>query len=32
MHAVLEKFRSYGQQTAVDPDLVFAGAGYGAGS
>lgn len=25
MHRVLEKFRTYGQQDAVDPDLVFGG-------
>ncbi len=28
MSRVLEKFRSYGQQNAVDPDLVFGGARY----
>jgi L-fuculose-phosphate aldolase len=26
MHRVIEKFRTYGQQNAADPDLVFGGA------
>jgi L-fuculose-phosphate aldolase len=31
MYRVVEKFRTYGQQSAADPDLVFGGAAPGSG-